>query len=169
MSGTRMGIRILRVIWKSIILLINAVLLIAAAVQACKGQYALLLPAGIVLAVTGLASTIVFYWNPSVYLDEQGVWMRVWFFKRLYPWASICQAGVLWLPVWGATNHIVLLKQGGSPRKDRDRGFLLRNFGKVIFVTNYSEQVLQYITEHYGPLDFDLADKKEEVPPKLHE
>ena len=98
----------------------------------------------------------------KVILTEKGIYSYTLFRNKLYPWNQIIQAGVLWRV--GRTerfNEIVLLKKGGSPRKFRDDWFLLRNLRKTIHMDNNPE-VHAYISQYYGPLDFDLADIKPE-------
>ena len=95
-------------------------------------------------------------------LTPEGVYVRGMFRKRFYPWSSIRQAGVLWCQGRGIQyNEIVLLKSSGSPRRYRDRWFLLRNPFKVIHIP-CKEEIKQYIIKHYGPLDFDLSDGRSE-------
>ncbi len=97
-----------------------------------------------------------------VELDEQGVWVREVFGKRLYPWSSIQQAGILYIRrQYLFYNQPVLLKPGGSPRKYKDKTFRWRNIGKLIPLP-YSQEVKQYIISHYGPLDFNLENGQEE-------
>ena len=100
--------------------------------------------------------------HKKVLLTEKGIYAYTLFRGRIYPWNQIIQAGVLWRV--GRTerfNEIVLLKQGGSPRKFRDDLFLLRNLRKAIRMDDNPE-VRGYINRYYGPLDFDLADGKPE-------
>ena len=105
---------------------------------------------------------IVLSFHKKVILTEKGIYCYTLFQNKPYPWDQIIQAGVLWRV--GRTqrfNEIVLLKQGGSPRKFRDDLLLLRNLRKAIRMDDNPE-VRSYITKYYGPLDFDLADGKPE-------
>ena len=105
---------------------------------------------------------ILLSFHKKVLLTEKGIYAYTLFRGKPYPWNQIIQAGVLWRV--GRTerfNEIVLLKQGGSPRKFRDDWFLLRNLRKAIGMDDNPE-VRAYISQYYGPLDFDLANRKPE-------
>ena len=105
---------------------------------------------------------ILLSFHKKVLLTKEGIYAYTLFRGKPYPWNQIIQAGVLWR--MGRTerfNEIVLLKQGGSPRKFRDDWFLLRNLRKAIRIDDNPE-VRAYIGQYYGPLDFDLADGKPE-------
>ncbi len=105
---------------------------------------------------------ILLSFHKKVLLTEKGIYAYTLFRGKLYPWNQIVQAGVLWrVGRMERFNEIVLLKQGGSPRKFRDDWFLLRNLRKTIHMDNNPE-VRAYISQYYGPLDFDLADRKPE-------
>lgn len=58
-------------------------------------------------------------------------------------------------------NELVLLKSGGSPRKYRDRFFVLRNCFRLIHLGD-SPALREYVIRYYGPLDFDLSDGRSE-------
>lgn len=99
---------------------------------------------------------------PDVSLTENGVLVRVLVRKRLYRWSEVKQAGVLYR--WGRYtkyNSLVLLKPNGSPRRYQDKTFVFRNLGKLIEIAN-TENNRRWIIRHYGPLDFDLSDGREE-------
>ena len=105
---------------------------------------------------------VTFYSVPFVWLSADGIYVRALFRKRYYPWDSIKQAGILYCMGRGMWyNEIALLKANGSPRRYKDKTFLLRNIGRKIRVS-YSEDAKNYIIRHYGPLDFDLSDGREE-------
>ena len=100
--------------------------------------------------------------TPNISLSADGVRVRVLFRGRFYPWDTIKQAGILYRMGKGMRyNQIILLKAGGSPRRYKDKTFLLRNIGKTIPIC-YSEEAKNYIIDHYGPLDFNLSDGREE-------
>lgn len=95
-------------------------------------------------------------------LTAEGIYVRVFLLRRFYPWDSIRQAGVLWRMGRGMHyNELVLLKPGGSPRKYRDRLFVLRNRFRLIHLGD-SPALREYVIRHYGPLDFDLSDGRPE-------
>ena len=118
-----------------------------------------------------LLAVLAFWWVGNLYLwnelatgelTPEGVYVRMLFRRRFYPWGSIRQAGVLWCQGRGMRyNEIVLLKTGGSPRRYRDRWFEVRNFFKIIHIPCNSA-TKQYVIAHYGPLDFDLSDGRPE-------
>ena len=114
-----------------------------------------------VLAVQAVWSLLLYFGfleYPRIMLLEEGVQVRVLFRKRLYAWKDIVQAGIVWRLVRsGYTNDFVLLKQGGSCRRYKDKTFLMRNSGKLIHI-NTSKDVRDFVIRHYGPLDFDLTD-----------
>lgn len=95
-------------------------------------------------------------------LTKEGIHIRVFLLRRFYPWAGIRQAGVLWRMGRGMHyNELVLLKPGGSPRKYRDRLFVLRNRFRLIHLGD-STAIREFVIRHYGPLDFDLSDGRPE-------
>lgn len=95
--------------------------------------------------------------GPLVRLTEEGVWVRVWFRKRFCPWSEIVQAGILHRPTYkGDRNWLFLLLPGGSPMGKKDRTFVYRNYGRIIWI-HKSAEVLDYLSDHYGPLDFDRS------------
>lgn len=100
--------------------------------------------------------------NPKITLTEEGILVNRFFWKKLYPWNQIAQAGILWRMGKGIWyNDFVLLLQGGSRRGYKDKTFLLRNIGKLIHM-DPSDPVQTYVRKHYGPLDFDLSDGRSE-------
>lgn len=114
-------------------------------------------------AVAGcLAAWLFLSAVPVILLSEEGVSCRILFKRRFYHWNRIRQAGILHLFGNGIFyNQIVLVKENGSPRKNKDKTFLLRNVGKWIPVP-CSEESKQFVIRHYGPLDFDLSDSRDE-------
>ena len=116
----------------------------------------------LVQAAWSVPMWILLSFHKKVILTEKGIYSYTIFRNKLCPWNQIIQVGVLWRV--GRTerfNEIVLLKKGGSPRKFRDDKFLLRNLRKTIHMDDNPE-VRAYISQYYGPLDFDLADGKPE-------
>lgn len=98
----------------------------------------------------------------AVTLTDEGVHIRTLIKKRFWSWSSIVQAGVLWRRrKYGYYNDFVLLPQGGSLRKYKDKTFVLRNNFKLIHLPD-TEQVRAFVRKHYGPLDFDLSDGRDE-------
>lgn len=99
---------------------------------------------------------------PRIVLLEEGVQARVLFRKKIYAWKDIIQAGIVWrLGRSGYYNDFVLVKQGGSRRRYKDKTFLMRNSGKLIHI-NTSKDVRDFVIRHYGPLDFDLTNGQED-------
>lgn len=95
--------------------------------------------------------------GPLVRLTEEGVWVRVWLRKRFYPWAQILQAGILYRSNYrGDRNWLFLLLPGGSAMGEKDRTFVYRNYGRIIWI-HKSAEVLDYLSDHYGQLDFDKS------------
>jgi len=94
---------------------------------------------------------------PRVWLAEEGIWVCMFFRKRFYSWDEILQAGIVFrLFAKGERNWTCLLLPGGSPRKQKDRTFLLRNLGRIVWITD-SPEVLACVEKYYGPWDFDLS------------
>lgn len=89
-------------------------------------------------------------------LTPEGVYVRHFFIRRFYPWSEIVQAGILKRHVKGIPHEIILVKPGGSPRKsgDSDTLFLLRNPFRLIHIPD-DQELVDYITTHYGPLAYD--------------
>ncbi len=115
------------------------------------------------LTIVGLAYLMLSI-HPKVFVGEKGVYVRAVFKTQYCLWTSVKQAGVLWVcHGWWHRNELVLLRPNGSPRRDQDKTFLLRNLGRTIRITSCSDAVKRYVTEHYGPLDFDLSDGRGEV------
>lgn len=89
-------------------------------------------------------------------LTEKGIFVRVLFRQQFYSWDVIQQAGVLYSLRRGVPyERLYLLKPGGSRRRYQDNTFLSRNFGKLICLPA-NEEITNYVTAHYGPLDFNL-------------
>lgn len=89
-------------------------------------------------------------------LTEEGVFIRVLYRQKFYSWGVIQQAGVLYSLKRGVPyERLYLLKPGGSRRRYQDKAFLSRNFGKLICLPA-DEETKNYVTAHYGPLDFNL-------------
>lgn len=106
----------------------------------------------------GYFTAVIFNMMPALSLTEEGVHVRVLFVKRFWNWNDISQAGILWRrKKYGYYNDFVLLRKGGSPRRYRDKTFVLRNQFKLIHLP-VTEGVRRFVNRHYGPLDFDLFD-----------
>lgn len=104
-----------------------------------------------------------FHATAIVWFSPEGVWVRVFWKKRLYPWKDIAQAGIWWnqFANYYFQNQLVLLLPGGSRRRYRDKTFLLRNPRKLLCLppTDFNRN---YVLKHYGPLDFNLTDGAQE-------
>ncbi len=89
-------------------------------------------------------------------LTPEGVYVRHFLTRRFYPWSEILQAGILKRHVKGMPHEIILVKSGGSPRKpgDNESLFLLRNPFRLIHIPD-DQELVDYITTHYGPLAYD--------------
>ena len=100
---------------------------------------------------------------PCIELTEEGIAFRVLFRKRYYRWREIKQAGILYRRGKNSMyNELVLVTPKGSRRKYKDKLFLLRNPFTVIKVAYYNEDIHKFVVKHYGPLDFDLSDGRDE-------
>ena len=100
---------------------------------------------------------------PCLEFTEEGIFFRVLFWKRYYRWEEIQQAGILWRRGKNSMyNELVLLTPKGSRRKYKDKFFLLRNPFTVIKVAYYNKDIHEFVVKHYGPLDFDLSDGRDE-------
>lgn len=110
------------------------------------------------------------YKNPVLKLSAEGITVRRFFRSRFYAWKALCQAGILWrCESKGGVSHyfndFVLILPGGSPRTFRDNTFLLRNRWKIVHLP-MDPEIRDYVTAHYGPLDFDFTDGKSGDPRK---
>lgn len=98
----------------------------------------------------------------EITLTEEGIRIRMLVKSRLVPWREIQQSGVLWRSNRsGHYNDLVLLRKGGSPRKYKDKTFVLRNEFRLrhkLIHLPYMPETLAFVRKHYGPLDFNLAD-----------
>lgn len=137
------------------------VLFLVAAAQAgiFRDVFFILLP---IEAGAGLITVLIAPVKVPVILTEEGVILDGLWTKRSYFWKDICQAGILYSPQRrGRYNDLVLLKPNGSKRCFRDKTFVLRNPGRLIHVP-LTEENLNFVISHYGPLDFDLSDGQAE-------
>ena len=95
---------------------------------------------------------------PYVILHADGVLVRFLFQKKLYRWDEIAQAGRYWnnrkSPAMQFFSLVLICASGSPKRAGKDRTFLARNFMKAIALPNERE-IRLFITETYGPLDFD--------------
>lgn len=102
----------------------------------------------------------------EITLTESGIKRKGLFKSKFIPWQDIQQAGVLWQSYnKGHWNDFVLLRKGGSPRKFRDKTFLMRNefyLRHDLIHLPYKPEVLDFVKKYYGLLDFDLANGKPE-------
>lgn len=102
----------------------------------------------------------------EITLTDEGIRILGLIKSEMVPWKEIQQAGVLWQSARnGHYNDFVLLRKGGSPRKFRDKTFFLRNefcLRHNLIHLPYKPEVLDYVKKHYGLLDFDLSDGKQE-------
>lgn len=106
--------------------------------------------------------TIALHSMSAVTLSEDGVLIRRLFVPRFWSWDQISQAGILWgRKRYGRYNDFVLLPHTGSPRRYRDKTFVLRNQFRLIHLPATAD-VRDYVVRHYGPLDFDLSDGQPE-------
>lgn len=114
------------------------------------------------IAIWNLCTAIILYQYPAVTLTEKGVAFRILFRERFFAWSEIRQAGILWRLGKGMYyNDLVLLLPKGSPRRYHDYFFVLRNCFSLIHLPPQGD-VRSFVEKHYGPLDFNLADGKEE-------
>ena len=98
----------------------------------------------------------------AVTMSDEGIYIRVLLNTKFLRWRDISQAGILWRTrKYGYYNDFVLLKPGGSVRRYGDKSFALRNVFRLIHLPA-TQEVRDFVTRHYGPLDFDLSDGKAE-------
>lgn len=123
----------------------------------CQGQ---LLAAAIIFALLLIwlfLMDVALRDGPRVYLTEEGVWVRVMFRRQFYPWSEIVQVGIIHRPTYkGDRNWPFLLLPGGSPMGENDKTFVYRNYGRIVWI-HRSAEVLEFVTAHYGLLDFDKS------------
>lgn len=94
---------------------------------------------------------------PRVLLTGEGIWAQFLFRKLFYTWEEILQAGIEHRVGRGVPNpDFILLLPGGSLRRKKDRFFYLRNRRKILHICA-SDEIRNFVIEHYGPLDFELA------------
>lgn len=94
---------------------------------------------------------------PKVLLTGEGIWAQFLFRKQFFTWEEILQAGIAHRVGRGIPNpDFILLLPGGSLRREKDRFFYLRNRRKILHICA-ADEIRNFVAEHYGPLDFDLA------------
>ena len=110
------------------------------------------------LILAGCILAILFYSKYETAMGEvteDGVYVRHFIRKRFYAWKDIRQAGILWRHASkGSYLELILVKPGGSLRKEGDEMFLWRNAFRLIHIP-YREKLVHYVISCYGPLDFD--------------
>lgn len=127
----------------------------------CSAQAGVLsLAAFGILAVASLAGTVfalrylISY--PTVTFDEEGVTFQVAVYRKFFPWDQIPSAGLLRIKnKTGNYPALVVVKPGGKPWAGDPGALRFHNPGKLLFLP-YDDQVVQYLEEHYGELDFCL-------------
>lgn len=89
-------------------------------------------------------------------ITDEGVYVRFFIRKRFYAWEDIQQAGILLRNGKQSFYELILVKPGGSLRKEGEgeTRFILRNLFRLIHIP-YREPLFHYIKSCYGPLDFD--------------
>ena len=91
---------------------------------------------------------------PKLEISEKGVLAKRFFRTRFYGWKDFIQAGVTWTRNRGFYYHeIVLLLPGGSKRQRNDVLFYFRNIPYILYLP-YRDDVLIYLLQGYGKLDF---------------
>ena len=99
---------------------------------------------------------------PWVRFTKEKIQVQVLCKTREYFWKDLKQIGVLDLRRNGRNYpDLVILLPGGIPRKSYDMFFSIKNIGRLIHIPN-TPAVRDYISEFYGPLDFDAFDGKPE-------
>lgn len=96
--------------------------------------------------------------SPKVTVTAEGILAKRFFRTRFYRWQDFIQAGVTWTRNKGRYYHeIVLLLPGGSKRNKYDVLFYLRNLFHILYLP-YREDILIYLLQGYGKLDFYFTD-----------
>ena len=91
---------------------------------------------------------------PNLTISREGILAKRFLRTGFYRWQDFIQAGVIWSHNRGLYFHeIVLLLPGGSKRKKYDSLFFLRNIFHVLYLP-YRDDVLTYVLQEYGKLDF---------------
>ena len=114
------------------------------------------------ITIWNIFVVFMLYQYPAVTLTENGVVFRILIRERFFAWNEIQQAGILWRFGRGRYyNDFVLLMPKGKPRHYHDHFFALRNCFSLIHLP-HKKDVRSFVVKYYGPLDFNLADGKEE-------
>ena len=91
---------------------------------------------------------------PRVTISREGILAKRFFCTRFYGWKDFIQTGVCWTRNRGRYFHeIVLLLPGGSKRKKYDDLFYLRNIPYILYLP-YQDDILLYLLQGYGKMDF---------------
>ena len=105
-------------------------------------------------ALGGLLGFTYLNHAPKLEITPEGVWAKRFFCTRFYAWDVFIQAGVDWRRNRGRLFHeIVLLLPGGSKRKKYDMLFYAHNARYILYLP-YRDDVLIYLLQGYGKLDF---------------
>ena len=91
---------------------------------------------------------------PRVTISQKGILAKRFFCAHFYEWKDFIQTGVRCTQNRSLYFHeIVLLLPGGSKRKKYDNLFFLRNFWNILYLP-YTDDILMYVLQCYGKLDF---------------
>lgn len=95
-----------------------------------------------------------FVFGGQVSFTDEGITQKTIFRQKFTSWSEIIQIGYT-----DDQNPrvIIILRKGGRKYRETDKDYpYLRNTGRIIVVPE-EEGVLEIITRHYGPLDFDMT------------
>ena len=91
---------------------------------------------------------------PNLVLSREGIFAKRFFQTNFYRWQDFIQAGVSSSHNRGLYFHeIVLLLPGGNKRKKYEVLFYVRNAPYILYLP-YRDDVLNYLLQGYGKLDF---------------
>ena len=117
---------------------------------------------GLLIAFVINASSVMMLVSiPKVILTDEGVITKAVFKTRFYSWEVIKQAGIIYRTGKAICNIMVLVPPKGSRRHYKDKTFFIRNIGKAVCF-QVTDENREYVIQHYGPLDFNLSDGREE-------
>lgn len=113
-----------------------------------------------VLAILAACAVLLAYQNPYAKLTADGVYYRFFLRQKFIPWADVAQAGIIHGTGRGEYYQwpVALMLSEADTRLGMGIGFRALNLRRMIRIVG-SPEVRDFVTEHYGPLDFDMSDR----------